>query len=150
MRQASSGATARIADTVTISQAGREALSSGSSGTSPEVYPLEYYALPQWEGDLMPTVLSGKLGGTADEMYARGGDLIGKYDSELSEYAGLLGKHLQALMQEEGIDTVPEYHQAMVVDKENSERLRLLMKDSIAGDRRMTELMDMLGIEPLG
>jgi len=146
-RQAASGTAATITDTVTISKAAREALSSGTNTASPKEYPVEYYAMPQWQADLMPVEVSGKLGAKADELYVKGGNLIGKHDSELSEYSGLLDKHLQALMQKEGIDTVPQYHQAMVVDKESSERLRLLMKDSIAGDKRMTELMGVLGIQ---
>ena len=145
-RQAASGAAAAITDTVTISKAAREALSSGNNVIPPQEYPVEYYAIPQWQADLMPIELSGKLGAKADELYVKGGNLFGKYDSELSEYSGLLDKHLQALMQKEGIDTVPQYHQAMIVDKESSERLRLLMQDSIAGDKRMTDLMGVLGI----
>lgn len=95
----------------------------------------------------MPVELSGKLGAKSDELYAKGGNLVANYSSELSEYTGLLDKHLKALMQTEGIETVPQYHQAMVVDKENSERLRLLLKDSIQGDKRLTELMGTLGIQ---
>ncbi|KAF7600652.1 MAG: hypothetical protein CGU28_02970 [Candidatus Dactylopiibacterium carminicum] len=103
--------------------------------------------MPRWQADLMPIELSGKVGAKADELYVKGGHLIEKYGSEVGEYSGLLDKHFQALMQKEGIDTVAQYHQAMVVDKESSERLRLLMKDSIAGDARMTELMNTLGIQ---
>ena len=109
-------------------------------------YPLEYYSIPQWQADLSPVQLSGKLGGVADEIYVKGGPLVGKYDSELLEYSKLLDSHFQALMKKEGINSLPEYHQVTIVDKESSERLRLLMKESIAGDKRMTELMNVLGI----
>lgn len=109
-------------------------------------YPVEYYSMPQWQADLMPVKLSGTLGSRADETYVKGGHLVGKYDSELREYDKLLKNHLQTLMKTEGIDSVPKYHQAMVLDKESSEKLRLLIKESVAGDKRMTELMNVLGI----
>lgn len=95
----------------------------------------------------MPVELSGKLGAKADELYVKGGNLLGARQSELNEYSGLLDKHLKALLQKEGIETLPQYHQALAVDKENSDRIRLLLKDCIAGDKRMTELMGALGIQ---
>jgi hypothetical protein len=147
-RQTPAVPAAETADTVTISPAARAALfSSGGGGTPAGAYPLEYYSIPQWQADLMPVVLSGKLGGKGGEgMYERGGNLVGKYDSELSEYGKLFDSHLKAILQQEGITTTPEYHQAMIVDKESSEKIRSLMTKDMAGDKRMTELMKTLGI----
>ncbi len=146
-RQTSSSPSANSADTVTISQAARQALSSSeSSGPHTAAYPLEYYSVPKWQADLMPVVLSGRLGGV-EGVYERGGSLVGgEYDSELAEYGKLFDSHLKAILQDKNIATTPEFHQAMIVDKESSENIRLLMKESIAGDNRMTELMKALGI----
>lgn len=147
VRQAASGNTATIAETVSISTAARTAQSSQRLPTTDEAYPVEYYAIPDWQADLMPVELSGKLGARADELYVKGGNLLGTHPSEVAEYSALLDTHLQALLQKEGIETLPQYHQALVVDKDNSDRIRLLLKDSIAGDKRLTELMGTLGIQ---
>lgn len=145
-RQANSGEAATISDTVTISQATRDLVSS-SPATPPGEYPLEYYAMPQWLAALHPVELSGRLGAKADEVYSKGGHLVGTYDKELSEYGERLASHLEALMKREGIDSVPKYHEAMVVDREDSERIRQLLAQSIAGDPRMAGLMAVLGVE---
>ena len=146
-RQDAAGEAATVADTATISQAGREALSSAQSGTSPSAsYPLEYYAVPKWLADLSPTELSGKIGDKASALYVRGGNLVGKFDKELAEYGKRLDAHVHDVLQQQGIDSVPNYHQAMIVDKESSERLRQLVNDAVSGDQRMQELMGILGI----
>jgi hypothetical protein len=94
----------------------------------------------------MPVVLSGKLGGI-DRAYERGGNLVGgEFDSKLAEYSKLFDSHLKTILQDKGITTTPEFHQAMVVSKESSESIRVLMKESIAGDSRMMDLMKTLGI----
>lgn len=94
----------------------------------------------------MPVVLSGKLGGI-ESAYEKGGHLVGgKYDSELAEYGKLFHGHLKAILQNKGVTTLPEFHQTMIVDKESSESIRLLMKESIVGNHRMMELMKTLGM----
>lgn len=147
-RQTSPAPAANPADTVTISQAARQALlSSESDATRTDAYPLEYYAAPKWLADLMPVVLSGKLGGI-ESAYERGGNLFGgKYDADLDEYGKLFDSHLNTILENKGVNTTPEFHKAMIVDKESSENIRVLMKESIARDNRMMELVKTLGIQ---
>ncbi|MBS1190814.1 MAG: hypothetical protein H6R10_2606 [Rhodocyclaceae bacterium] len=144
-RQVNSSDAATMSDKVTISQAGRDRLSASPATPSGE-YPLEYYAMPQWLAGLFPTELSGKLGARADDMYVKGGHLIGRYDAERYEYGKRLDSHLQAAMKKEGVDSLPEYHEAMTVDKAASERLRQQLRESLAGDPKMMELMGVLGM----
>jgi hypothetical protein len=146
-RNSSPAQPANTADTVTISATAHKTLSSSViSGSRTDEYPLEMYSIPKWQSDLMSVVLSGNLG-KLENLYLKGGNLVGgKFDSELAEYGQLFDSHLKTILQSKGVTTAPEFHQAMIVDKESSENIRMLMKESIAGDNRMIELMKTLGV----
>lgn len=139
---------------VTISNAARQALGAeqvagASGGKVQEELPegLLMLQLPPWLVD---------FGFKAPSV---GDDLSGKWFAEqypqaaaaprgvLDEYSNKLEQHFQAVVKSNGLDSnTKAFHEAMVVDKQSSERIRQEFVNSIKRDPEMMRLMNQLGM----
>ena len=128
----------RNADRVTLSEAGRRA------AQTPET-PLEMYQLPTWMAGSYIKV-PATLGGGADWLAERYPQVAAASSGERGEYASLLQNTYQALLKDNGIQGVEDHYRAMILDGESSESLRLQMRERVAANPRLLELMSRLGL----
>lgn len=69
-----------------------------------------------------------------------------KYESELGEYTSKLGTYFQDSLKENGVESRHDYYEKIVLNNEISEQVHQQVKERLAGDDRMMELMDFFNI----
>lgn len=141
------------ADSVTISDDARRVAEAERTLTQPlddsvpGTYPLEMYAIPEWRTTYYPQGNS-ELGSSANWMAENYPKLAAATKEERAEYYSRLEKHYQSLLDDHGIDSVPEHYNAMIVDKASSEALRQEYEARVNGDEQLVSLMRKLGMGP--
>ena len=130
-----------LADRVTLSEAGLRA--AGAAQTHD--HPVEMYQLPAWmAGSYIQA--PNTLGANASWLTERYPQVATASSAERSEYSSLLQSTYQALLKDNGIHSVADHYQAMILDRESSESLRLQMRERVAANPRLLELMNRLGL----
>lgn len=131
----------RPADRVTLSDAG---LRAAKAAQTPD-HPLEMYQLPAWmAGSYIEA--PNTLGASANWLDERYPQVAAASSAERTEYSQLLQSTYQALLKDNGIQSVEDHYQAVILDRESSESLRLQMRERVAADPRLLELMNRLGL----
>ena len=131
----------RPADRVTLSDAGLRAAKVAQTHD----HPLEMYQLPAWmAGSYIEA--PNTLGASAKWLEERHPQVAAALSAERSEYSSLLQSTYQALLKDNGIQSVEDHYRAMILDRESSESLRLQMRERVAADPRLLELMNQLGL----
>lgn len=142
----------RVGEDVSISNAGRQVASAENlvpGAQASGAYPLEMYQVPSWQAEYMFEV-PNKLGVGGDwfeRQYPQAGTVSME---ERAEYAALVQKHYQSVLDENGIHGVEEHYRAAILDKDFSESLRQQMSERVMSDARMMELMSKLGKSVIG
>ena len=132
-------------DTISISDEARKAAFDDSLGMSKiknASSGVEKYQIPSWQAEYM-NVVKPVIGATGLASSESAGQLL--TDSERVEYASLIDQHYSSVLKSNGVDGVDAHYEATIVNKEFSESLRQQMKESIAGDSRVLELMSKMG-----
>lgn len=145
------------ADTVTLSDQGRELARAMGSDAAPEEtpgkttedYPLEAYRIPGWYIDLTGgyTMLSGGIGSSWEECRT-GYDRLSNADKDLyDEYSGILKGYYDQERAAAGISNdTGDYWRNFLQKPEVQDRVRQAVVDRLAADPRATELMRRFGI----
>ena len=140
------------ADSVTLSEAGRQAAARESTaapfmpaGTSSGDYPVEMYRMPNWMAGSSIQV-ANTLGASGNWQAERYPQFAAASAAEHKEYAGLLHSTYQALLKDNGIQSVDDHYRALILDRASSESLRVQMQERVAANPRLLELMGKLGL----
>ena len=130
-----------LADRVTLSEAGLRA--AGTAQTHD--HPVEMYQLPAWMAGSYIEVPNTLVASTnwLEERYPK---VAAASSAERSEYSSLLQSTYQALLKDNGIRGVEDHYRDMILDRESSESLRLQMRERVAANPRLLELMNRLGL----
>ena len=119
--------------------------------------PLEAYSIPSWMADYCPDAVD--LSAESDlsrwesepdimrQEYTEKQNYRSKYSDELSEYTGKLNGYFQESLRDRGIEPGLDYYQNIVLNNENSAQIHQDVKEKLAGDDRMMELMDLFKID---
>lgn len=113
------------------------------------VPPVEAYALPQWQVDLLPAQLLMKpvIGesyiGSSSEKY---NSLSSGTRAGLQEYSRTLQEYTNEEMNKLGITNSLDYYYKCLQDAELSEKVHQAVLDRLADDPRMMELMQSFGL----
>lgn len=67
-----------------------------------------------------------------------------KFENEIGEYFNFLLSTFQEILKENDIDSIEDYYQNVIVDKEKSEKLHMEMDSRLKSNSQILELMDML------
>jgi hypothetical protein len=127
-----------LADRITLSEAGLRAAQTHD-------LPVEMYQLPAWmAGSYIEA--PNTLGASAKWLEERHPQVAAAPSAERSEYSSLLQSTYQALLKDNGIQSVEDHYRAMILDRESSESLRLQMRERVAANPRLLELMNRLGL----
>ncbi|KHL70294.1 hypothetical protein PT85_17060 [Pseudomonas flexibilis] len=103
------------------------------------------YQLPAWmAGSYIEA--PNTLGASANWLDERYPQVAAASSAERTEYSQLLQSTYQALLKDNGIQSVEDHYQAVILDRESSESLRLQMRERVAADPRLLELMNRLGL----
>lgn len=70
-----------------------------------------------------------------------------KYQGEIQEYLGVIGKYFQESLKENEVNTPRDYYEKVVLDKNNSEKVRQSFITRVEADPRALELMGILGVK---
>lgn len=150
MRQITAAEPARLADQVSISDAGKQAAANAAATTG-----IEQYALPNWFADFgfaldarVATVQAdGTLAGGA-----RGDWFAQKYpeaaaatQSERDTYSRRIDAHYQSLLRDNGVNDTASHYQTLIVDQAASENLHQQMVERIKADPVLSALLPRMG-----
>ncbi len=143
--------------TVTISDAAWQALdtdeltaANGGKTQAQVQKEMEVYAIPNWYNDFLMGAPAGPTGQIDEKALAEkypqaagaSPQLIGEYDTKVLE-------HIHAVVAANGLagpENQAAFHQAMIVDKQSSERIRQELIANIKQDPDMMRLMKQLGM----
>jgi len=117
---------------INISNAAREAANNDKTSALDD---LKLHQVAPWMADYMMSV-STELGGKGGVEF--GSRVVGNSDYEKNQYAGLAQKEYQAVLEEENFNTIEEYNNALIVDKDYSVKLQERFME------RMTEINQQL------
>lgn len=68
-----------------------------------------------------------------------------QFDAEISEYTNSLHTYYREALEENGVNSPADYYKKVVLDNENSEKIRQSMQGRLESSPRMLELMEILG-----
>lgn len=131
----------RPADRVTLSDAGLRAANAAQTHD----HPLEMYQLPAWMAG-SNIEAPNTLEASASWLEERHSQVAVASPAERAEYSKLLQSTYQTLLKDNGIQGVEDHYRAMILDRESSESLRLQMRERVAANPRLLELMNRLGL----
>ncbi|TKI70938.1 hypothetical protein FCU45_00675 [Sulfurimonas crateris] len=72
---------------------------------------------------------------------------ITEHKTEIESYGSLLENYFQEALQENGVISNQDYYNKVILDKESSEIIHQNMAKKIESDRRIQELMNILGVK---
>jgi len=120
--------------------------------TSYEDLPLEAFALPEWFSNWIPdeAILSDEVGlslslPNSGTVLTRNSSDNSKRIDELGEYVGLLLQYFQKELGNKGIEGGTDYYTSVLQNEKESEEIHQAVKNRIADDLRVTELMKSFG-----
>lgn len=139
-------------DTVTISDAARQAayseemLAHGSNpqSTAIKATGVEIYQVPSWYAFYGEEV-SNTLGVGADWHAEKDSKISKASQADRSEFATLIDKHYQALLNKNNIKSTEDHYNAMILNRALSESLHKEMMASIKNDPKLADLAAKMG-----
>jgi len=111
--------------------------------------PLEFFAVPKW-------MLGWTSEQTSQDLTPPKGLPLGlntsavidvEFSPEAKEYMTKLGEYFHQTLKSQGVTTHLDYYNNVLKDQESSENIRLAMKERLAEDPRMMELMEFFNID---
>lgn len=69
-----------------------------------------------------------------------------RYSDELSEYSNRLNSYFTEALKENGVESGLDYYKKVVLDNESSEQIHETVRERLAEDPRMMELMELFNI----
>jgi len=147
-------ATPAQGEKVTISDEAKAALAKSKSAydeiannPDPNIS-VKQYAIPDWLASTMedvdslpghPNYNSGAISNT---------NKLSSADQGIrNEYSSLVLSHYQNVLKDNGVNTQEDHYNALINDKSKSEKLHQQFKDSISSDKRLSEIIQQLGIQ---
>lgn len=145
-RQYSVATPATTADTVSISDAGRQAASAAG---------VEQYAIPGWLADfgfVLPSEVAtpqadGTLtgGSRSDWFEQRYPQAAAASQSDRNTYGRLINEHYRSVLDENGITDTASHYQRLIADPASSEKLHQQMVERIKADPALMALLPRMG-----
>lgn len=138
-RQTAAATPASVAEPVSISAAGRQALTADGAGSI-----VEQYAIPGWLADFGISL--------NDESATGNKGIADKYpeataaaQSDRKAYAQGIDSHYRSLLEDNGIADTASHYQNLIVDQATSEKLHQQMLERIKADPALMALLPRMG-----
>ena len=105
---------------------------TSKNGTTEEIYPLEYYQLPEWYAQY-GNELSSQLGEQPKKQ---------SITTDKNKFHEHIRKHYEDTLNEAGISSIEDHYKATILNKKSSEQINHKMLQRINNDPELFNLMD--------
>lgn len=146
------GSAPRMGEKVTISAEGQAALEKSKSpyqeiaNSSDPNIAIRIYQVPDWMRGT-GIELTPELGGNGVVQSGNSGKIYNADQNTRNEYTKLISEHYESVLSKNEIKTQEEHYNALIADKSNSEKLHLQFRESVSSDKKLTEIMQKIGIQ---